>query len=530
MTATNQITSGSKALGTYNADYSPSKALSTGKPKNLGGDPALAAWVEQNRYVYDSIVNGTSDLSQSDQALFMDYWSFAMSGLQQSWDPSMGAQGGQYPAQGQPLPPGAIPGAQGNAIYDQMDANIEHAAYGQPIDIYSNNIVINSGSMMTTFTVEKTTDTRFNPPEEVTKITASDGTCYIVHDGDDANITLKTPVEDMAAINGQPNVTWQQYTGPAAGGSETGQVVNGPAPTKNDAGEWEIEAASMDEVDTIDMKPTGSGVEGSEETWRVWGHLNVSVAPSDKVQILDGADNAGDGGYRIVITHKDGSKDVIIAMPGTRSINVNADPLNISWGEAGTVNPSGLVPEGFGDFTVNGGVSVENLSEEEGGFLGEFLEKTGKSIEEVIDAMNEAGLKTADGKSYKGLEDVVKAIKDGHFPPKPEDISYDFIKFLSLADPEFASSLMEMTETVQNDGNKEAASDKMMGRLVELLDTMYPDDVEISVNPDWKYGFIINGSHYFLSFNETGLGDYITRVDVEANKSYKDHGNGYSED
>lgn len=192
-------------------------ATGGGQQDVVGG---CAAWVEQNRYIYDAIMSGSSGMDQTQIQEFMAMWEYAYgTAFGSSWDPSMGggAYPGQYP-QGpgpqQPLPPGATMGANGNLVYDQMDANIEHTPSQMPIDIYGNNVTINSGSMMTTFTWEITTDTRFNPPEQVLKGTASDGTVYFIHDYEDAIVTQKTPMEDMVKGPAANKVTWAEFDGP----------------------------------------------------------------------------------------------------------------------------------------------------------------------------------------------------------------------------------------------------------------------------------------------------------------------------
>ena len=216
----------------YIQNYTSGKALSTGSyAKSLTADGQAenaGEWVEMNRHYYDEIMNGISELSPEDQEEFMGWWSWANDQLGTSsssfGDDFSGSStdSGTAPASGPALPAGAIYGAQGNIVYDQMDASISHTATSMPIDVYGNNIEINSGSMMTTFTSEVTTDTRTQNPdgsyEQVLKITASDGTVYYVHDFDDANITIRTPVQDMVdgGTPSQANITWEEYSATAA--------------------------------------------------------------------------------------------------------------------------------------------------------------------------------------------------------------------------------------------------------------------------------------------------------------------------
>ncbi len=533
------IQTNSKALGTYPVDYS-SKALASPSTKNLGADPTLADWYERAYAYYNEVTNGgTPPPSEAEWFQFLDYMKYAASelGLSNQFGEGVFAQAGQ---------PGAGVGAMNNMVYDSEEATINATGQGTVHDSHAYQNTLNVPSTAGEVTYSITTDTRLQPATEVLKAVIKNkltGTEEVVffHNFRDPEFSLNINTVQGKHVSGDAagiNIEVGEYDPEAASGegtSGTGQILNGPAPSKNDAGEWEVEAASMDEADTIDMKPTGSGVEGEEEIWRVWGHLTVSVAPSDTVQVLDGADAAGDGGYWIVVTPKEGSKDVIIAMPGTRNITINADPLNVKWGDPGVSAADGLIPEEFSDaITLNGGVTdVAEMDSEEAKVINELTEATGKSVDEIIAAMNEAGLETADGKKYETPEDLLKAVKDGHFPPKAEDINYQFLKFFSLVDSEYAEAVGEVFEAIQNGDHdaKRQAQEKMTERLVELLNTVYPDDVDIQMHEQYPALIVIDGIEFGPSYSEDGLGDKIYRSNYpNEGEMWTDSGSGWEKD
>lgn len=263
---------------------------------SVGGDASLGQWVEENRYVYDAIVSGSSDLSPMDREQFLQWWHWSLGQLEGSgtgWDPS--ASEGQAPTQS--LPAGAIAGAQGNVVFDQKKATVEHVADQRPVDIYSNEVTINSGSMMTTFACELTTDTRLQPAEQVLKITASDGTVYFVHDYEDANITLKTPVEDMVAnATGLDNVAWAEFTGNETDGNGAGWS-GGETETIDDT-HFVVTGAAGETIDVVPDKKVGEPV-----NVEFFGDVNVSL-PADC-----SADVSGSG--PLTVTVKDRNDQVI---------------------------------------------------------------------------------------------------------------------------------------------------------------------------------------------------------------------------
>jgi hypothetical protein len=513
---------GSTPVGT------PPKALSQGpKAKHLGADPTLASWYEQAWAYYNAVQSGqveAPDPAAMQELIAQMNWAYQQlqGGGAGMWDPTMG---------GEPMAP---QNAQPQEMYYDYEEN-EITATGEAVThrSFGVNDTLMVPSMAAEVTYEKVMDQSVQPPVMVLKVIVKNKITgaeeiFIFENAEDPefSLTIQSPKPDTQISGNFPGdkVTHEEYDMEKAGekGSH-GDIVSIEGTLNKDTGEIEYEAASTNEADTIDFNPKGTGVEGDEETHRVWGNLNISVSPSDKVQVLDGADNPGDGGYTIIVTHKDGSKDIIIAMPGTRKVNINADPLNVTWGENAVSDPNGIVPEGFGDdITLNGGVDVEDLGEEELGFLHGLMELTGKDMDAIIEALNQAGFETVDGKEFESFEEVLKAIEEGKFPP--EELSLQLIQFIAYLD-DGEGGFQELSQLASDsygtpDFNENKM--KMTDRLIEIMDTLYEGEKEIHPNE----GFYVDGTLYFMQADPDGIPDFFSYLD-ENDDLYKDKGDGW---
>lgn len=509
----------------------PPKALSQGpKAKQLGADPTLASWYEQAWAYYNAVQSGqveAPDPAALQELIAQMNWAYQQlqGGGAGMWDPTVG---------GDPMGP---PNNEPQTIYYDYEEN-EMTATGEPVTHHSfgNEDTIIVPSMAAEISVVRVMSNDVQPPTEVWKVVVKNRITgaeeVFISEAD--HLTIKAPEPDKQIKGNFPpdQLSIEEYDMEKAGEKgSNGDIVSIEGTLNKDTGEIEYEAASTNEADTIDFNPKGTGVEGDEETHRVWGNLNISVSPSDKVQVLDGADNPGDGGYTIIVTHKDGSKDIIIAMPGTRQVNINADPLNVTWGENAVSDPNGIVPEGFGDdITINGGVNVEDLDEEELGFLADLMEITGKDFDAILAALNEAGFKTQDGKAFESLQDVLTAMKEGHFPPQEMSLQiFQLVAFLDDGEDGLQEINAEVIEAL-GDQDYQLVNElekKFYERLEEVLDALYQG--EISIQQDEKAeGIKINGDKYFIQWWDEAekMPDRLVRLDDQLDQ-YADEGDGW---
>ncbi len=298
----------------------PSKSLQT---KQLGGtNSELASWYEQAYEYYNAVLSGAEPhpgpASWNQFLQYMD-WAVQQLGMSGSnWGEGIDSQVQPRGPVQQPLPTGAIAGSNGNIVYDQMDANIQHTQENRPIDLYSNNIVINSGSMMTTFTSEVTTDTRLQPPDQVLKITASDGTVYFVHDYQDAKIKIRTPTEnqlvDYTDSDNPDLVTWEDYNSRPARGTEakgwTGGVIE-----EVDENHW-VHIGNAGE--TIDFNPQVDDDEVVKYR-EVHGEANISIRSDCSADVTVNAE----GDTVVTVKDREGNTLEVITVIKGYPVQVN---------------------------------------------------------------------------------------------------------------------------------------------------------------------------------------------------------------
>lgn len=326
----------------------------------LGEDNSMGAWMEQASAWftwYNGVMNGTVQLqpgetppTSQDYAQMQEYWTYATGS---SWGEGVGSYGSGVPAAPQSVPPGSMAGAAGNVVFDHVDATITHIADSRPIDIYSNNIVINSGSMMTTFTSQITTDTRLEPPEQVLTITASDGTTYFIHDYEDAAISVKTPIENMVTDNsGTGLVLWEEY-GKAPDAVEEVKPSYAGGEVEQDGNTY-THTSLVGE--TIDFFPQPNA-EGALETHDVYGDANICLRSDYSANITYDDSDANDHVREIHVFDHDGNEVAVYRMHEgfELNLNMNENYLTISNDETpiADYNPSNS-SQFWDEFTING--------------------------------------------------------------------------------------------------------------------------------------------------------------------------------
>jgi hypothetical protein len=107
-------------------------------------------------------------------------WASEQLGSESGWDPY-----------------GGSPGPEGNTVYNAERVRIGFVGDGTS-DIWSDDVTLDVASTSATVTVERTTDTRTKPPEEIVKIVVRDpatGTeaVYVVHDYEDEQPKIQAP-------------------------------------------------------------------------------------------------------------------------------------------------------------------------------------------------------------------------------------------------------------------------------------------------------------------------------------------------
>ncbi len=356
-----------KTLATQN------KSLS--KANEAQGGASVVAWVENanNRSIYDSIMAGTSDLSQGDQQTFMQWWSWAMGQIQAAssgFDPLAGSDfGGQFggdPMAGDGLPEGAQPGPNGNAVFRTGTATTTYSPTSMPIDVLSDEFTLNVDVKVQDVTVEKTMDTRLSPAEEVIKIIVKDPysqpseTVYFVHEMD-AKVKINTVGGDGVHVNGDiPNVTTGTYSEVSQSDSTQSSIPGEPV---KDA---EGKAVDQSYYYEAQVGPDGiaavnfSAQAGENETHYVVGAGNISIPLSSSANVEQGSFASPDGftnfDFKVTVTHKDGSTDTFYLQDKKDfAHNINGLSENVKWN--GQVLEK--VPTEFAkSFSLNGGTSA----------------------------------------------------------------------------------------------------------------------------------------------------------------------------
>ncbi len=329
----------------YVPQYQPETSKTLSQPKSLGGTPGAqgnvgtdcAKWIEQNQELYQSIMKGTSGLSQRDQAQFMDWYRYAyetaFGGSQWGDGMAQGGMGGMQPNP-QSVPPGSKMGPLNNIVFNQEKGEFTYAdGVAKPIDVLSDQFNLNL-SVKAKVDIEKTTDTRIQPAATVYKVTihdpASNPSDSVVFLSTDTKLDLKTlggkgvtfhgGIENEKMADGSPRFTVGTFTATDATAAEGGQAeaMMDDKPMQGVADKTDpntITYTPQYEGGTVDLYPTG----GKNQTHVVNANANINCKPGDSANVqFSGSD------VKITITHADGSTDTIHCKVGYMpTININ---------------------------------------------------------------------------------------------------------------------------------------------------------------------------------------------------------------
>lgn len=445
--------------------------------KNLGtsADPALVQWLEQATAYYNAVMAGdpnTPKPSQEEWNAFLSQLQWAQQQLgygQTGWDPGMGGgfSGGSNAGQSNQF--GGMAGTMDNWVYTQAKSEIGFTGNGTH-DIWSNEIILDVAPVSAQVTIEYTTDTRFQPPEEVAKIVIKDpatGTeaVYFVHDFDPSagdTIEIRTPeasqVTDTAGI-----ATWNEFV--AASGASNKPDASIPGVEQPD-GTLLYEPEFAGEVVDFWAQP------GENQTHQVYADANISVKPSDEVEFRKGPD----GQIIVEVTHSDGSTDTYLVEKGYK-VNVNVNEEYIQ----------GEIPASIQNrVTINGATESSGGTMDGGAILDALLSATGRSESQLLSALQAAGYGDISIDEFKEL------LSEGKLT---SPIDNKLLKLLTILDPTLAEVIQG---ALSHQEDIESSFEQIQKRLVELLSILDPNSIyspgagsgEITVNGE-RIGFWI---------------------------------------
>jgi len=149
----------------------------------------LAAWYEEAYGYYFAVMSGAEPGPNEQE------WQDFLSQLQWAMA-QLGTASGWVPGERHPLFGGVV-GPIGTIIHRRPKVRLAFTGDRRTHDIFSPIVIIDVPAPLAQVTAERTTDTRFKPPEEVLKLTVVNRatgaeTTYFVHDHNRATITINT--------------------------------------------------------------------------------------------------------------------------------------------------------------------------------------------------------------------------------------------------------------------------------------------------------------------------------------------------
>ncbi len=310
--------------------------------KNLGGaggaDPALSQWYEQAYAYYNAVQSGAEARPEaSEWNAFLDQMNWAYGQLQgtgESWgdefdmemnpvDPS-DAEG--FGGMGEASDPfGGVEGSRGNLVYTDSETRLGFIGEERPMDVWSTDFTLDVSSGAAKVVMEETTDTRFNPAEQVYKITVTDRatgktSVYFLHDiAELSKIQINTPGgQDVDDKTGKATIG--EYEKPSELDPNAPQESNAPIREEGDYNIVEVPVGS----EAVQLAPQ-AGAEGDVQKWKIWADFQMTLLPSDTVNFVKNPD----GTVTIEVTHSNQSKDILEIQKGFEG-NVNALEDNVT--------------------------------------------------------------------------------------------------------------------------------------------------------------------------------------------------------
>ncbi|MFO1462888.1 MAG: hypothetical protein U1F66_03865 [bacterium] len=445
----------------------------------------LVQWYEQAYAYYNAVLAGDPNTPHPSAEAWNSFlqqmnWAAAQLGYgqPQAWDPTAAAMQGGAPMAGHSqlgLPQGASLGTMDNIVWTNEKAEIRFDGQSATHDIWSNDVAVTVDSLSAHVTSEITTDTRLNPPEEVLKIIVKDPatggeSVYFVHDYEDAKVKVQTS-EQSQLEDASGRTEWEKFDPTAK--AKTSK------PEASIEGEVRADGAIVYEPEfsgeTVDFFAQG----GKDQEHIVYADANITVRPSDKVEVHQGSNEM----ILVMVKHRDGSIDYYEVQKGYK-VNVNANAEYISILGKKTAE----VPESLTDrVTINGKTSqIEETTSETGidadSIVQNLIDTAGlNSPEQLMNALKSAGY------DFEKIEDFKKALKDGSFPG-------------ALADPKFGEFLYILDKEIQTAWQKPGIDGQgVTNRIAELIQILMPNEI-VSALSDTKEGyegsFSVTGKRY----------------------------------
>jgi hypothetical protein len=363
------------------------KSYGTGKPAAKaegtgdqgGGD--LRSWYNDAKTFFDSVQNGTHQLTPEEQQGWQEFcqeyqWAngqlFGQGGG--GWDPNAqgaGGPGGNGGPQGGTNEFGGEMGPDGNYMYDTPGGKTQIGFTGDNTrnDIYGddNQLILDMPSAKVTY--EETQD--HGQPVLKVIVTTSHGTAaYYYSDYKSPNFKLDIQTLDPSKITGPTitGVSTHTYDPVKASQPPTPQSDIQGSPTTDSAGKpaTYYEATAADKP--ITFTPQASGA-GTSETHYVYGNSIIAIPLSSTANVQNAGPyeaNAEGGPYdnKITVTHKDGSTDIFYTKKPPWGATINGVGDNISVGGTETVDPT------TGKTTITGATSMKGGATNPAGFEG----------------------------------------------------------------------------------------------------------------------------------------------------------------
>jgi|GEM_PF-1903436 len=464
-----------------------SKALGTplqqsAEHKNLGGDNlALAQWYENALPYWQAVQSGQIQISPEQYQQLQDWIQFAQTSLEgQSsvWGSMDDAESNLAAGQG----------AVQNSVY--TDEQNEFTCDGStPVsDVWGNTATMNVPPPCTV-TFETTTDTRYNPPEEVVKAivrnpakrdSSGEASQSVVFFHDGVKITCNAAKKSDGTSRVQDltgDVTVGDYHAPAAEGDGAESSI--PGVEKDGKLVYEPDY----DGDTVSFK-SALGADGQTTTRVVWADTNISVKPSDQSDVtMDPSSKV----VTVTVTHSNGSKDVYEIQKGYK-VNINAHAV--------TYDGSETMPGELQDLvTINGGIDENGESSNTGSdIVDELMETTQCSETQLLHALHGADY------NYQTIEEFKNAVRNHEFPG---EINKKLLDFLSTLDTDLHDAVSSLGVTEDSEERKSLFADATQ-RIEELLTILSPDSIihteQVANNPEQWGEFSIDGNKYAWNY------------------------------
>jgi len=480
--------------GIQNQVYVPSpKSLGTSYAKPLGSavegkqvdiPSGCVNWMETNHQIYDTLVAGKNPFDTTQEAdQFMQMWNYATQHAgamapAQHWDPGQLDNHSQNNPN-QVVPNGAKVGPNGNLVFSQEKAETDFQPSTKPVDVLSDEFTLNIPEKIKGgVTVEKSTDTRYNPATPIYKITVTDQnsvpavTTYFVNS--EAKININTVGGKGVDLKEQQTfdsvVTVGTYKAPS---KKDDSSSNPPASKEGTLNETTKETEYVGQgSEKIDFFAQPLAEDGQARTSKIWANANIVVPGGCHAEVQVAKDSNGKViETTITIKDKNGKTTDVYKVQKGFTVEIQANKEYVKFGS----NAEGAdKPEGFDKVTLSGTQSSDNVEEDDSDpttpagivhALQEELDLTGKD-KAFLNLLKDADPSL----DFKDKAALIAAIKDGKFPPAKPD--KNLLKMIIAMDSKLADKLALLQH---KDTNTKANRDAANKELANILAILYPD-------------------------------------------------------